>query len=140
MPVWQHTGLTLDCYPKVPAHVSLPWDAADEYLLEHCNHSASISTLLLNDRHGALSCALPHAASYNDSASGRIATQRNRALNHSAQADFVDSPVIAQQVLIKIPRYWDMFSHTCKIHSRCWCYCCYQCQLVEELQIGRAHV
>ncbi|AHK17562.1 class I SAM-dependent methyltransferase [Thalassolituus oleivorans] len=107
MPVWQHTGLTLDCYPKVPAHVSLPWDAADEYLLEHCNHSASISTLLLNDRHGALSCALPHAASYNDSASGRIATQRNRALNHSAQADFVDSPVIAQQVLIKIPKNWE---------------------------------
>ncbi len=107
MPVWQHTGLTLDCYPKVPAHVSLPWDAADEYLLEHCNHLASISTLLLNDRYGALSCALPHAASYNDSASGRIATQRNRALNSLAEIRFIDSPIAAEQILIKIPKNWE---------------------------------
>lgn len=107
MPVWQHTGLTLDCYPKVPAHVSLPWDAADEYLLEQCNHSSSVSTLLLNDRHGALSCALPHTASYNDSASGRIATQRNRALNSLPDAHIVDSLQAAEQILVKIPKNWE---------------------------------
>ncbi len=55
MPVWETTGLTLSCHPPVPDHIALPWDAADDYLLTRVE---PLDTLTINDRYGALSCAL----------------------------------------------------------------------------------
>ncbi|MDF1764463.1 MAG: methyltransferase [Oleibacter sp.] len=81
---WSARDLKLECFPIVPSHVSLPWDAADDYLLEQIDlleESNPTDILILNDRYGALACALPSAHSWVDSFCGHQALSHNRQRN-----------------------------------------------------------
>ncbi|MEC9256524.1 MAG: hypothetical protein VX771_12100, partial [Pseudomonadota bacterium] len=78
MPHWPKADLNLRCYPDVPANVSMPWDAADEFLINEATQPVS---LILNDRYGALPCAFPDAQLWHDSFCAQVATQQNRSEN-----------------------------------------------------------
>jgi len=123
MPVWEKTGLTLSCHPVVPEHVALPWDAADDYLL---SHASTQNTLTINDRHGALSCALSNRATtvinWHDSACACEATRRNHQSNQLAldAGQLILSeeqiPASTRQVLIKLPKNLEQLKF--------WLQCC----------------
>ncbi|CAK9886094.1 MAG: Ribosomal RNA large subunit methyltransferase G [Candidatus Erwinia impunctatus] len=89
------------------------WDAADEYLLDHCaTQPASGVILIFNDAFGALACALASEECYSisDSLLSRIATRENLAQNaaDASQVTLLDSlaplPSAPSRVLIKIPK------------------------------------
>ena len=110
---WPLTDRWLQCYPDVPEHISLPWDAADEYLYQTAD--PTLTTLAFNDRHGALACVIPQLISVCDSASAIKARELNLKANYPdreaneapVSADQVDFTSI-QQVLIKIPKNLDL--------------------------------
>lgn len=115
MPVWNTTGLSLSCYPPLPDHVAQPWDAADDYLLLQARPA---ETLIVNDRFGALTCALPQAAIWNDSASALFSANENLRANQlpdAAERTVAGLDAVArtvQQVLLRLPKnqeqlgYW----------------------------------
>jgi len=123
MPFWADTDLELQCFPPVPEHVSMPWDSADTYLLSSAENSAS--TLILNDRHGALSCALPDAHSWTESYCGQQALISNRARNQlppvtpSAWSD-IEALTDIRQVLIRIPKNNDQLTHQLATIAERW--------------------
>ncbi|WP_221798577.1 class I SAM-dependent methyltransferase [Oceanobacter mangrovi] len=132
MPYWTQQNLDLKCFPVVPEHVSLPWDAADDYLLQHINSDQT--TLLFNDRHGALACALPSAFGWLESACSQLATTTNLAANQLAsEVGWVDGEEAlrqvagdVQQVAIKIPKNLEQLTWWLDIcaellpHARIW--------------------
>ena len=109
MPVWTATGLTLECDPPLPEHVTLPWDSADEYLLRAADQNA----LLINDRFGALACAFPAATLWSDSASARHCWQQNLQRNGLPDAEprcVSDLTAAARNkplILIRLPKTLD---------------------------------
>ena len=119
MPHWPEADLALRCYPEVPANISMPWDAADGYML---NESDAPVRLILNDRYGALSCAFPEAQVWHDSFCARIATQQNRLENGLPEATFLEYPDFSDadrldnvssrdtQVLVRIPKQKEQLS------------------------------
>ena len=119
MPHWPEADLALRCYPEVPANISMPWDAADGYML---NESDAPVRLILNDRYGALSCAFPEAQVWHDSFCARIATQQNRLENGLPEATFLEHPDFSDAdhpdnvnvrdslVLIRIPKQKEQLS------------------------------
>ena len=123
MPVWENTGLTLSCHPLVPDHIALPWDAADDYLLTRIE---PLKTLTINDRHGALSCALAargmDGINWHDSACACEATRRNHQSNQLPLAndqlilDEDQIPSTVRQVLIKLPKNLEQLKY--------WLQCC----------------
>ena len=115
MPEWPAENLQLACFPDVPDHVSLPWDSADEYLLREADTTIPAATLILNDRHGALYCALPGAATWSDSFCARQAAQNNARANDLRPPDFLSygdfsSLTNIRQVLIQIPKQKDQLA------------------------------
>lgn len=79
---WPMTGLELSTLPSMPAQISLPWDAADEYLVEFFKQRAiAPPDLIINDRHGALSCAFPTSSHWLESDCARRAALQNRKQN-----------------------------------------------------------
>lgn len=115
MPEWSTTGLQLHCYPEVPEHVSLPWDSADDYLLQEANTDDATHTLILNDRHGALYCALPGAISWMDSFCARQAAHTNARANNVQPPEFLSYSDFSslkdiRQVLIQIPKQKDQLA------------------------------
>ncbi|MEK9712275.1 MAG: methyltransferase [Thalassolituus sp.] len=116
MPTWPVTGLRLECFPPVPDHISLAWDAADEYLLQESN--SDIPSLILNERYGALSCALNNAASWTDSFCARLAAKQNADRNERTPARQLswtelqngDHSSEFEQILIRIPKQNDQLA------------------------------
>lgn len=113
---WPLTQLTLECFPAVPDHISLPWDAADAYVYQHVD--LTTNTLLINDRHGALACLFGQHQSWCDSASAIVARQQNLASNFPEQifAPAQSSPKTidwqnVQQVVIRIPKNFDQLKY-----------------------------
>ena len=119
MPHWPKADLNLRCYPDVPANVSMPWDAADEFLINEATQPVS---LILNDRYGALSCAFPDARLWHDSFCAQVATQQNRSENGLPEAKFLYHPDLSDAfaqassdgdnsiVLIRIPKQKEQLS------------------------------
>ncbi|WP_430462452.1 class I SAM-dependent methyltransferase [Thalassolituus sp. LLYu03] len=111
MPAWNSAGLTLECFPPLPEHVAQPWDAADDYLLSEAD--TRLNTLIINDRFGALTCALPSARLWNDSASALSSARHNLALNALPAADarmlatLADLPADTRQILLQMPKSQD---------------------------------
>jgi len=116
MSIWPVTGLTLECFPPVPEHISLPWDAADEYLLQESIKDSP--SLILNERYGALSCAMTNTISWTDSFCARIAEEQNASRNglaHTKQLSWnglVQGPQKKdiEQILIRIPKQNDQLA------------------------------
>ncbi|ASP39752.1 hypothetical protein CHH28_14195 [Bacterioplanes sanyensis] len=109
MPIWPYNQTTLECYPPLPEHVSLPWDSSDEHLLQLA--TTNMETVVLNDRHGAISCALAeHSHAMLDSACAAHALKQNWQHADSPRISWFESlktPCPAQQVLIKFPKSVD---------------------------------
>lgn len=106
---WQDLKLKLECWPPLPEHIAKAWDAADEYLWQECDKNAS--TLIINDRYGALACALPHAQRWLDSLSAAQAAEHNliRQQIHATPAFFApDCLPKVKQVLIKVPKNFEL--------------------------------
>ncbi|WP_413736902.1 23S rRNA (guanine(1835)-N(2))-methyltransferase RlmG [Sodalis sp. RH21] len=108
-------ALELDRYPPDTADDNLQaWDAADEYLLQHCATLAPAAgpTLIFNDAFGALACALQQRSPYSigDSYLSQLATRHNLQKNPLAGGNvlFLDSlaplPAAPGLVLIKLPK------------------------------------
>ncbi len=76
---WNEAQLWLTCFPVVPEHVARPWDAADEFIFRSV--PLNKPTLVINDRHGALSCLFDDHCSLVDSACAIEAIHKNRAHN-----------------------------------------------------------
>lgn len=115
MPTWSTADIELSCYPAVPEHVSLPWDSADEYLLREADTAIPANTLILNDRHGALYCALPGANTWTDSFCARQATHNNARANNLTPPEFISYSDFSdlnniRQVLIQIPKQKDQLA------------------------------
>ena len=97
MPVWKANHQKLECIPAVPEHISLPWDAADEILVNFSSHlvksdktpdekpEAISPRLIIGDRYGALSTTYPDAAVCVDNVSAALAINKNRQANGLAQ-------------------------------------------------------
>lgn len=125
MTKWPETGLDLTCYPSVPEHIARPWDAADEYLIKHSEGSTALATnatwLLINDRQGALSCALPNSISWADEACAIEAAKSNRAQNKLPAPGFIEQPseltalsdidLHKIKVAIKIPKNLELLKY-----------------------------
>lgn len=111
MPYWKEADLQLECYPKVAEHVARPWDSADEYLLRETN--TSLPTLIINDRHGALSCLYPQQQNWIDSACSINAIQQNREKNRrpTLASELIKNEQqinsTLQQVVIKLPKNFE---------------------------------
>ncbi len=106
---WQDITLKLECWPPLPEHIAKAWDAADEYLWQECDKNTS--TLIINDRYGALACALPQASRWLDSQSAAQAAEHNlqRLAARSAPAFFAaENLPKAKQVLIKVPKNFEL--------------------------------
>lgn len=121
MPFWDYAGLTLECQPPLPEHIARPWDSADELLLSEAD--ASLPTLIINDRYGALQCALPSAHVWHDSAAAQTAAHSNRLANNRTASgrsftDEQDIPGDTLQVLIKVPKTFELLQF--------WLYQCQQ--------------
>lgn len=123
MPVWNATGLTLSCYPPLPDHVAQPWDAADDYLLQQAR---PVETLIVNDRYGALTCALPQAVIWNDSASALFSANENLKANQLPEVAGrtvagLDAPARpVQQVLLRLPKNQEQLAYWLnQIASQC---------------------
>lgn len=117
MIIWPKTGLSLQCYPIVPSHVSQPWDAADDYLIESLPTGNDITTLLINDRHGVLACHYPKAHSLISQFCAKQALLRNSSTN---KIDISDTQLLTENqplpnhitdVVIKIPKSVDLLQH-----------------------------
>ncbi|MFY9180464.1 MAG: class I SAM-dependent methyltransferase [Venatoribacter sp.] len=111
MPRWEATQLQLECWPSVPEHIARAWDSADELLLSA--YQKDKTTLLLNDRYGALLCAIPSAHVWADSAMAMASSQRNLARNQlTATGEFFlqeeQIPNSITQVLIKVPKQFEL--------------------------------
>lgn len=107
MMLWKDAGLQLTCFPEVPEHVAKPWDAGDEFIFRTV--PLSKATLVINDRHGALSCLLEDHYNLVDSACAIQAIERNRSFNTSnGRCQIVTHedaiPADIQQAVIKIPK------------------------------------
>lgn len=110
MNLWPGPNLTLDCYPTVPEHVARAWDAADDYLIQEIDKQQT--TLIINDRHGALTCAIPQSQTWIDSACTVEAIKNNLKQNIGQtcatqhQNIFTETEIDSQirQVVIKIPK------------------------------------
>lgn len=107
--------LTLNRWPLRKNDQLQAWDAADEYLLNHLAENNIVTStqrlLIINDTHGALSCAMHKnpVTHWSDSSLSQTATVQNSAQNQqSADLNFVNStePLqgIFDVVLIKIPK------------------------------------
>lgn len=115
MPEWSTADIQLSCFPDVPDHVSLPWDSADEYLLKEVDTTNPATTLILNDRHGALYCALPGSATWADSFCARQAAHNNARANDIQPPNFLNYSEFStltgiRQVLIQIPKQKDQLA------------------------------
>ena len=120
MPVWhsdrlKQGQLNLECYPPVPEHISLPWNSADELLLEQSD--PALPTLILNDRHGALSCGLTSdkVSVWTDSYCATAAIHRNTSANDLPAPDIRTQDNLSAlgdvaQVLIQIPKNHDLLA------------------------------
>ncbi|MEA9390398.1 23S rRNA (guanine(1835)-N(2))-methyltransferase RlmG [Acerihabitans sp. TG2] len=115
-------GLELDRYPLNAAADNLQaWDAADEYLLQHCVtlKPQSGPTLLFNDGFGTLACALQDRCpvSIGDSFLSQLASRHNLQKNPvtGGQVQFLDSlaplPDAPALVLIKLPKTLALLEH-----------------------------
>lgn len=110
--LWSTAKLDLVCFPPVPEHVAQPWDAADEYMLEQARPDAS--TLIMNDRFGALSLCYPTALRWQESACARLATEQNAARNTiglDSEGWLTRYPANISQVLIKVPKDFELLQH-----------------------------
>lgn len=123
MPQWPARQLDLTCFPPVPEHVSLPWNSADELLLEHA--AANTPTLIFNDRHGALGCALPEAEVWTDSFCAAQALEANATHNDIERAparQWLNLATLTdiKQVLIQIPKTHDLLKLQLSLIQRHW--------------------
>ncbi len=117
MPHCPALNLHLECYPAVPEHVSMPWDAADEYLVETL--PADQRCLIINDRYGALACALPGGVSYVENASARYAAEQNAQRNDIDGLQFttvIDAAALEASadlnaVVVRIPKNFDQLHY-----------------------------
>lgn len=116
MSYWPETQLTLECFPRLPEHVSMPWDAADSFLSRQLDRHAE--TLIINDRHGALACSFKQHQSWCDSAcaiAARINNLQNNFPADEIQAACTDNSNIdwiqVKQVAIKIPKNFDQLKY-----------------------------
>jgi len=114
--------LELDRYPLDAAADNLQaWDAADEYLLQHCATLTPQSgpTLLFNDGFGTLACALQDRSpvSIGDSFLSQLACRHNLQKNplDGGHVQFLDSlaplPEAPALVLIKLPKTLALLEH-----------------------------
>lgn len=108
-------NLTLNRWPLRKNDQLQAWDAADEYLLNHLTETKVISStqrfLVINDAHGALTCALHEndVTHWSDSVLSQADVSQNSARNHaSPNLSFVNStdPLqgVFDVVLIKVPK------------------------------------
>jgi len=117
MALWTTTSLHLQCFPPVPEHVSMPWDAADDYLLQTLPVSAA--ALLFNDRQGALLCAMPTSASWIENVSSKKAALHNLAANEMSQdrlflssaAQLNDISGWVSDIVIRIPKNFEQLHY-----------------------------
>ena len=87
MPNWEITNKSLECVPPIPEHISMPWDAADELLVNIAAHLPVVTAqpqLIIGDRYGAISTSYPSAVLYADNMSAALAIDYNRAANDIA--------------------------------------------------------
>lgn len=107
--------LTLECFPPLPENVAVPADASDDYAFALVKHEKA--GLIINDRHGALACALPSWQVFNDSASAARSLNHNLNLNGLPAYDMrrlssLESCISQPVVVLKIPKnreqlhYW----------------------------------
>lgn len=123
MPQWPARQLDLTCFPPVPEHVSLPWNSADELLVEHA--ADNVPTLIFNDRHGALGCALPEAQVWTDSFCAAKALADNASRNGIERPPACRWSELASlkgvgQVLIQIPKTHDQLKLQLSLIQRYW--------------------
>lgn len=115
-------SLQLHRYPKQHQHQSWQaWDAADEYLMEHCQQFSDEQLQhlqIFNDDFGALACWFAHyqPSCYSDSWVGQKASTQNLLDNQlpSDQVTFnssLEPAVGAKLVLIKIPKTTALLEH-----------------------------
>lgn len=114
MPFWEPQGLQLECLPPVAPHIAQPWDAADQYLLEHIDRDAL--TLVINDRYGALTCALTSPVGWLESAAAHDAISQNLARNSKSPLIAWAAPEECQnpdlkQVVLRIPKNLDQLKY-----------------------------
>lgn len=115
--------LKLECYPKVPEHVSLPWNQADNYLIQEAKKDKV--TLILNDRYGALACVFTHAYFWSDSYCAKESINKNTARNQLpmphmiALEDLGTLPKI-EQILICLPKSHDHLFYLLHLVSQYW--------------------
>jgi len=83
-------ALVLGRYPLQKGDLLRPWDAADEYVLQYLEGKGIPHTLIVNDRFGALSCALApwQPVSQSDSYIARWSTEENL-LNNGIAPDSI---------------------------------------------------
>ena len=108
--------LELKRYPHRKRELLLPWDSADELILEHLSrteHSElrSKRILIVNDQFGALSCALEgfDITSYTDSFVAAKATQLNSQNRITPLHDLASLSGKYDLVLIRIPKNMSFF-------------------------------
>lgn len=117
MTTWPKTGLTLHCFPRVASHIGLPWDAADDYLVDTIPQHNGSTTLLINDRHGALAChySAAHTLISQYCAEQALLTNANTngiPINDKQRLTEVDVlPSHITDVIIKLPKSLDMLQH-----------------------------
>ena len=127
MPLWPARQLHLECYPPVPEHMSLPWNSADELLLDAGDPPQP--TLILNDRHGALCCGLQAGGPerqlrvWTDSFCAREAIRLNSSTNglplpEMLSLEQLESVSGVRQVLIQIPKNHDLLAFQLSIIAR----------------------
>lgn len=109
MPTWPYNQRELYCYPAVPDHVSLPWDAGDEYLLQLAEQQP---TVIFNDRHGAIASSMADDVQpVLDSACALHALRRNWPNTEAPQHLWLEQPNNKlngfKQALIKFPKSFD---------------------------------
>lgn len=112
----QDRTLHLDRYPLRRNEPLKPWDAADEYLLEHCRTKGlarpADAVLIVNDQFGALAAALHdiEPTTWSDSFLSRLALAHNLERNHlpAAAVTFVEGDRNPEGsfdlVLLKVPK------------------------------------
>lgn len=121
MPVWIEQQLNLECFPKVPEHIGLPWNQADNYLIHYHKEQnlAAEQTLVINDRQGALACSLKDCTSLIDSHCAKVALEINTTQNNPSPikvitdlADLKQNPELTiQTVLIALPKSYDLLEY-----------------------------
>lgn len=117
---WKEADLQLSCFPEVPEHVARPWDAADEFIFHQVPRNKP--TLIINDRHGALSCLFADHYNLVDSACALQAIATNRSQNRiTGNCQVVtherEISALPQQAVIKIPKNLDQLKFWLNICS-----------------------